>query len=98
MRLLLDANAFVWWMTDSPRLTAKARAAIAAECNDVVVGIGALWELAIKRSLQKLHFPFDFETALREDDFQVLAIGFAHLRVLDDLPLRCIIAIHSTAC
>jgi PIN domain nuclease of toxin-antitoxin system len=46
----------------------------------------ALQELAIKRSLQKLHFPFDFETALREEDFQVLAIGFAHWRALDDLP------------
>ena len=86
MRLLLDANAFLWWVTDSPRLSAEARAAISEERNDIVVGIGALWELAIKRSLQKLHFPFDFETVLRDEDFQVLAIGFAHLRALDALP------------
>lgn len=86
MRLLLDANAFVWWVTDSPRLTTKARTAIADTGNDVTVGIGALWELAIKRSLQKLHFPFDFETVLRGEDFQVLPIGFAHLRTLDTLP------------
>ncbi|MGC2202948.1 MAG: type II toxin-antitoxin system VapC family toxin [Stellaceae bacterium] len=86
MRLLLDANAFVWWVTDSPGLTAKARATIADAANDVVVGIGALWELAIKRSLQKLHFPFDFETVLNDENFQVLAISFAHLRALDALP------------
>jgi PIN domain nuclease of toxin-antitoxin system len=86
MRLLLDANAFLWWVTDSPRLSAEARAAISEERNDIVVGIGALWELAIKRSLQKLHFPFDFETVLRDEDFQVLAVGFAHLRALDALP------------
>lgn len=47
MRLLLDANAFVWWVTDSPRLTATSRAAIADAANEVVLGIGALWELAI---------------------------------------------------
>ncbi len=86
MRLLLDANAFVWWVTDSPGLTAKARATIADAANDVVVGISALWELAIKRSLQKLHFPFDFETVLNDENFQVLAISFAHLRALDALP------------
>jgi PIN domain nuclease of toxin-antitoxin system len=86
MRLLLDANAFVWWVTDWPRLSAKARAAIADERNDVVVGIGALWELAVKRSLQKLHYPFDFEAVLRDEDFGVLALGFAHLRALDALP------------
>jgi PIN domain nuclease of toxin-antitoxin system len=86
MRLLLDANAFVWWVTDSPGLTEKARATIADAANDVVVGIGALWELAIKRSLQKLHFPFDFETVLNDENFQVLAISFAHLRALDALP------------
>jgi len=86
MRLLLDANAFVWWVTDSPRLTATSRAAIADATNEVVVGIGALWELAIKRSLQRLHFPFDFEAVLREENFHVLPISFAHLRALDALP------------
>jgi len=96
MRLLLDANALVWWVTDGPRLSEKARAAIADERNDVVVGIGALWELAIKRSLQKLHFPFDFETVLRDEDFGVLAIGFAHLPHWT--PCRGIITIHSIAC
>ena len=86
MRLLLDANALVWWVTDSRRLTARSRAAIADATNQVVVGIGALWELAIKRSLQKLHFPYDLETVLREENFEVLPISFAHLHALDDLP------------
>jgi len=86
MRLLLDANAFVRWVTDSPSLAAAPRAAIADAANEVVVGIGALWELAIKRSLQKLHFPVDFEAAVRDEDFQVLPISFAHLRTLGTLP------------
>lgn len=88
MRLLLDANAFVWWVTSSPRLTAIARAEIADRTNDVVVGIGAVWELAIKRALGKLHFPFDFETELHNENFGVLPINFAHLRTLDGLPFH----------
>lgn len=88
MRLLLDANAFVWWVISSRRLAPTARAAIADESNEILVGIGAIWELTIKRSLQKLHFPFDFETELRDENFQVLPINFAHLRALDVLPLH----------
>ena len=86
MRLLLDANAFVWWVTSSPRLTAAARITITDDANEIEVGIGAVWELTIKRSLQKLHFPFDFETELQNESFRVLPISFAHLRVLDTLP------------
>jgi PIN domain nuclease of toxin-antitoxin system len=86
MRLLLDSNAFIWWVTASDRLGARAREAIADENNDVMIGVGALWELAIKRSLQKLHFPFDFEAVLGDENFQVLPISFAHLRALDGLP------------
>ena len=74
MRLLLDANAFVWWVTSSSRLPAAARGAIADSGNEVLVGIGAVWELTIKRSLQKLHFPFDFEAEIQNEGFRVLAM------------------------
>jgi PIN domain nuclease of toxin-antitoxin system len=86
MRLLLDANAFFWWVTDSPRLTQVACNAVGDNTNEILVGVGALWELGIKRSLGKLHFPFDFETVLRDEGFGVLHIGFAHLRALHALP------------
>ena len=88
MRLLLDAHALVWWLSGSERLGERARDAITDETNDAVVGIGTIWELAIKRSLQKLHFPYDFEAVLSDEGFQVLPISFAHLRVLDSLPLH----------
>lgn len=86
MRLLLDSNALIWWITASRRLGAKAYEAMADKTNEVVVGVGALWEMAIKRSLQKLHFPYDFETVLRDEDLKVLPISFAHLGALDGLP------------
>jgi PIN domain nuclease of toxin-antitoxin system len=86
MRLLLDANAFVWWVASSPRLAATAQSVIADSTNDIIVGVGAVWELTIKRALGKLHFPFDFETELRNENFAILPISFAHLRTLDGLP------------
>ena len=38
MRLLLDANAVVWWVTDSARLTVTSRIAIADPTIPAVAG------------------------------------------------------------
>jgi PIN domain nuclease of toxin-antitoxin system len=88
MRLLLDANAFLWWVTDSPLLSIGACEAIADDANSILVGIGSLWELSIKRSIGKLDFPHDFQTVLRDEIFELLPITFQHLAVLGSLPLR----------
>ena len=55
MRLLLDAHAFLWWLTGSRALSVPARHAVADPGNEVLIGIGTLWELTIKRSLRKLN-------------------------------------------
>ncbi len=86
MRLQLDANAFLWWVTGSARLSAAARDAISDDVNSIFVGVGSLWELAVKRSLGKLDFPHDFQTVLRDEAFDLLPITYDHLRVLEGLP------------
>ena len=86
MRLLLDANAFIWWLIASPSLSARARQAISNPGNEVLLGIGTLWELTIKRSLGKLNFAHDLETVARDEGFAVIGVSFAHLRMLESLP------------
>jgi PIN domain nuclease of toxin-antitoxin system len=86
MRLLLDANSFLWWVTGSPRLSEVTRRVIADEGNEISVAVGSLWEIAIKRSLGKLQFPHDFETVLRDEGFLLLPVAYAHLRALEALP------------
>lgn len=88
MRLLLDAHAFLWWVTNSSRISDAAKRAIGDPANDVAIGIGCLWELAIKRSLRKLDFPFDFEPVLQDEGFELVPISHEHLRTLENLPLH----------
>jgi PIN domain nuclease of toxin-antitoxin system len=88
MRLLLDANSFLWWVTGSPRLSVAARDAISDGANKTCVAIGSLWEIAIKRSLGKLQFPHEFEPVLRDEGFDLLPITYAHLHALEALPLH----------
>ena len=46
--LLLDTHAYVWSLTDPDRLSARARTAIQAPSNVVLVSAATAWEMAIK--------------------------------------------------
>jgi PIN domain nuclease of toxin-antitoxin system len=54
MRLLLDTHALLWWLIDSPKLSASARAAIADPANDTLVSSVVGWECATRHRLGKL--------------------------------------------
>lgn len=50
MRLLLDTKVWLWWLSDDPRLGARARAVIADPANDVFISVASVWELVTKRN------------------------------------------------
>ncbi len=86
MRLLIDSHAFLWWAEASPALGNAARDAVADPANEVLISIGALWELTIKTSSGKLTLPAEVETMVASLGFSVLPINFVHLRRLATLP------------
>ena len=86
MRALLDTHAFLWWVTDDTRLSARARETIGDGANEIYVSAATGWELAIKARLGRLEVPGDFEAFITDqialNGFRVLAIELAHaLRV-----------------
>jgi PIN domain nuclease of toxin-antitoxin system len=85
MRLLVDAHALLWWLGADGRLSANAREAIEA-AEDPLLGAGTLMEIAIKRSLGKLEIDEDWPEQTRRDGFGVLAIVWAHVTRLQELP------------
>jgi len=46
--LLLDTHAYVWAITDPDRLSVRARTAIEAPSNALLVSAATAWEMAIK--------------------------------------------------
>jgi PIN domain nuclease of toxin-antitoxin system len=85
MRLLVDAHALLWWLGADRRLSANAREAIEV-AEDPLVGAGTLMEIAIKRSLGKLEIDEDWPEQTKRDGFDVLAIAWAHVTRLQELP------------
>ncbi|HMW79797.1 MAG TPA: type II toxin-antitoxin system VapC family toxin, partial [Accumulibacter sp.] len=54
MKLLLDTHALLWWWTDDPQLSSRARSSIQDEGNLVLVSAASAWEIATKFRLGKL--------------------------------------------
>ncbi|HEX4774421.1 MAG TPA: type II toxin-antitoxin system VapC family toxin [Candidatus Saccharimonadales bacterium] len=59
MILLLDTNAFIWWVSDDARLGRRARADIANATNDVYISNLSMFECSIKSKLGRLKIDFD---------------------------------------
>ena len=90
MRLLLDTHALLWALSDSPRLSARARSAIGDSANERIISAASAFEITTKHRLGKLPeaavlLP-DFEAALAPFAFTLLSITTAHAARAGALP------------
>ncbi len=92
MRILLDTQAFLWFITDDPKLSAVASSLIENPDNERLLSIASLWEIAIKMSLGKLELEKPFEELIPHqldlNDIDVLAIEIAHLKKVAVMPFH----------
>jgi len=90
MTLLLDTQAFLWWVTDDRRLSKRARTAIAA--TPCVVSVASCWEMAIKVSIGKLTVPLPVHRFVQEqleiNGFSLLPIALEAASAVAGLPFH----------
>jgi PIN domain nuclease of toxin-antitoxin system len=85
-RLLVDTHALLWWLVDDPLLPRAAREAIADPVNTPLVSAASVWEVAIKRSLGKLHAPDDLPARIVGEGFDWLPVNADHAWHVRNLP------------
>jgi PIN domain nuclease of toxin-antitoxin system len=83
-RLLLDAQAVIWWDLASPALGAAATRAIRT-ADAVYVSAASEWELAIKGALGKVKLRRTLLEATLDAGFAPLAISFEHVQAVRSL-------------
>ncbi len=90
MKLLLDTHAFLWWVSDNPKLSPRARRLIAAGTNHVFFSAASAWEIAINTGLGRLTVAGDLQEfmleQLRLNGFEVLPIHLKHALLIHRLP------------
>lgn len=82
MKLLLDTHAVLWWLTQSDRLSAKAKAAIQERTDVVYVSAATAWEITTKVRLGKLpegvEIAEDLPKVMATQGFETLPVTFQH--------------------
>lgn len=88
MRVLLDTHAVLWWLNDDTTLSQRTREIIADGTNLVFLSAAVVWEIAIKRTLNKLTSPDRIYEVLDTQPFEPLDITTEHAREVGNLPMH----------
>lgn len=90
MRALLDTHTFLWWVTDSDRLSKRAMEIISKASNEFYFSAASGWEMAIKAALGKLELPANLNAFIAEElannAIQALPIHLYHALHVKTLP------------
>ena len=89
MNLLLDTHIALWAITDSPKLSQKARELIESPKTTIWISVASLWEIAIKYSLGRGDMPISSQQAMsyfRESGYRFLAVEAEHVVAVEELP------------
>jgi PIN domain nuclease of toxin-antitoxin system len=84
---LLDTHILLWWLSDDKKLTKKLRSLIENPDNHILVSSVSIWEIVIKKSLNKLKAPDNLKEILDTDDFEILPMTSDHALCVEHLPL-----------
>jgi PIN domain nuclease of toxin-antitoxin system len=86
VKLLLDTHVLLWWLDNPKQISPKARDAISDENNLVFVSAAVVWEIVIKKALDKLEAPDNLSEVVAENRFEPLAITIEHALAVEKLP------------
>jgi PIN domain nuclease of toxin-antitoxin system len=85
VRLLLDTQVALWWLTASPRLSKASRELMAG--SPCVLSVASIWEVALKHGLGKLSVsPQRFRDEMRSAGAVILSVSDEHVLATTDLP------------
>lgn len=89
MKLLVDTHLLLWAAGAPERLSPAARALIEDGGNKLLFSPASLWEIAIKRALERTDFNVDprlLRRGLVDNGYEELAITGEHAVAVADLP------------
>jgi PIN domain nuclease of toxin-antitoxin system len=88
-RLLLDTNAFLWWLSDNHKLKPDARRLISEPTALVHVSAATIWEVAIKARLGRVNpGTKHLDQEIPANHFSELEITASHALAAGNLPLH----------
>jgi PIN domain nuclease of toxin-antitoxin system len=87
----VDTHVLLWWFSDDPALSKRAKTVLTAADNDVLVSAASAWEMSIKTKLGKCNAQAlldHLHEELDEEGFEALPITMDHAVRAGALPGR----------
>ena len=88
MRLLLDTDTFLWWVSDWGEIDEATRDAIADPGNQVFVSAVSGLEIAVKKAQGRLVAPDSLSAVGEAKQFEHLPLTFEHIERAAALPMH----------
>ncbi len=92
MKLLLDTCCWLWWLSDTSKLSPQQLKAIANRRNQLFLSTASIWEIGIKVNSNKLTIPQPLDKLIEKqcpiDNIVILDIKAHHAIKAGDLPLH----------
>ena len=86
-RLLVDTNVVIWMLAGNRgRVSKVARRALGDESRSLFVSAVTIWEIATKRSLNKLRAPDGWAGSLQAIGLEPLPVTALHAEAVEHLP------------
>lgn len=89
MKLLLDTHLILWAAADAAELPSRARALIENSAHTLLFSVASLWEIVIKRGLDRDDFqvePHVLRRNLLDAGYVELPITSTHVLAVEQLP------------
>ena len=90
MKLLLDTHAFIWWDSESSKLSLQVLNLCQDRANTLLLSVVSIWEMQIKLQLGKLKLNLPLarliESQQQTNEIEILPIILPHVLELDSLP------------
>ena len=90
MNLLLDTHAFIWWVNEPEKLSAKVLELCDAEENVLYLSVASIWEIELKIHSGKLKFDEPIQTLVKsemaDNDLKIVPIPMEHVFGVNNLP------------
>ena len=83
---LLDTHIFLWWLSDTDRLSKEVFDIISDSSNQIYISSASIWEIAIKESLGKIEIDENLDTIIEECGFLELKISAKCANTVKKLP------------
>ncbi|QFS49087.1 type II toxin-antitoxin system VapC family toxin [Nostoc sphaeroides] len=91
MKFLLDTHTFIWWYSDSKKLSERVLELLLNPENVRLVSVVSLWEIQIKTQLGKLTLNQSLPEIIHQQQnngIEFIGVKVNHVLMLGQLPLH----------